>query len=93
MRCGRGQAAVASAVSAEFWGARAPSRAGERASRSRTSLLKLLQKETKIAKKLQSWTCSFVSFVAFCQNFWRENEALSTMVALSTTISQTSTTT
>jgi len=76
MRCGRGQAAVASAVSAEFWGARAPSRAGERASRSRTSLLKLLQKETKIAKKLQSWTCSFVSFVAFCQKFLERKRSI-----------------
>jgi hypothetical protein len=57
-----------------FWGARAPSRAGERTSRSRISLLKLLQKETKIAKKLRSWACSFVSFVAFCENFWRETK-------------------
>jgi hypothetical protein len=33
------------------------------------SRAEVLQKETKIAKKLQSWTFSFVSFVAFCEPF------------------------
>jgi len=73
--CIRVKLAVASAVSAEFWGARARSRA----SRSRTSLLKTFTKgnsesvceHAKMAKKLQSWTCPFVSFVAFCGDFWR----------------------
>jgi len=33
-----------------------------------------IREQAKTAKNLQSWTCSFVSFVAFCENFWRETE-------------------